>query len=214
MDGRTLYTPLFSGVFWDVQNYLLEDIDRIEVISGPGGTLWGANAVNGVINITSKSAQDTQGLYAQAGAPGLAAARGRRRCGTAARWPRRRLLPGSMRQSMPCAPAPRRLPNGTNATNGWDNGQGGFRIDAGGASPNNRVTLQGDYYYGNGEAIVWTGGTARVERRQRPRPLDSHASATATDSEHEPPGVLRPDLSGRSRFPRPPRLHPRAGRDP
>ena len=62
IDGRTVYTPLFSGVFWDVQDYLLEDIDRIEVISGPGGTLWGANAVNGVINITSKSAQGHAGI--------------------------------------------------------------------------------------------------------------------------------------------------------
>src|ERR1700748_372453 len=67
MDGRSVYTPLYSGVFWDVQDYLLEDIDRIEVISGPGGTLWGANAVNGVINITSKSAKDTQGLYLEGG---------------------------------------------------------------------------------------------------------------------------------------------------
>ncbi len=67
MDGRSVYTPLESGVFWDVQDYLLEDIDRIEVISGPGGTLWGANAVNGVINIVSKSAKDTQGLYAESG---------------------------------------------------------------------------------------------------------------------------------------------------
>ena len=67
MDGRTVYTPLFSGVFWDVQDYLLQDIDRVEVISGPGGTLWGANAVNGVINITSKSAKDTQGLYVEGG---------------------------------------------------------------------------------------------------------------------------------------------------
>src|SRR5882724_6729510 len=67
MDGRTVYTPLFSGVFWEVQDYLLEDLDRIEVISGPGGTLWGANAVNGVINITTKNAQDTQGLYVEGG---------------------------------------------------------------------------------------------------------------------------------------------------
>jgi iron complex outermembrane receptor protein len=59
IDGRTVYTPLFSGVFWDVQNVLLEDVERIEVISGPGGTLWGANAVNGVINIITKSARDT-----------------------------------------------------------------------------------------------------------------------------------------------------------
>jgi iron complex outermembrane receptor protein len=68
IDGRAVYTPLYSGVFWDRQDYLLEDIDRIEVISGPGGTLWGANAVNGVINVISKSAKDTQGLYAEAAA--------------------------------------------------------------------------------------------------------------------------------------------------
>src|SRR5262249_52620237 len=67
IDGRTGYTPLFSGVFWEVQNYPLADIERIEVISGPGGTVWGANAVNGVINIITKRAQDTQGAYVEAG---------------------------------------------------------------------------------------------------------------------------------------------------
>src|SRR5881628_2690277 len=61
IDGRSVYTPLYAGVFWDVQDPLLEDIDRIEVISGPGAALWGANAVNGVINITTKNAKDTQG---------------------------------------------------------------------------------------------------------------------------------------------------------
>jgi iron complex outermembrane receptor protein len=68
IDGRSVYTPLFSGVFWDVQDVLLEDIDRIEVISGPGGTLWGVNAVNGVINIITRSAKDTQGGLLAAGA--------------------------------------------------------------------------------------------------------------------------------------------------
>lgn len=66
IDGRVVYTPMYAGVFWDVQNLVLEDIDRIEVISGPGGTLWGANAVNGVINIITKSTRDTKGLYAEA----------------------------------------------------------------------------------------------------------------------------------------------------
>ncbi|MCP5005924.1 MAG: TonB-dependent receptor plug domain-containing protein, partial [Planctomycetes bacterium] len=61
MDGRSVYTPLFSGVYWDVQDTLLEDIDRIEVIRGPGASLWGDNAVNGVINIITKQAGDTQG---------------------------------------------------------------------------------------------------------------------------------------------------------
>ncbi len=66
-DTRSIYTPLYSGVFWDVQDYLMEDIDRIEVIRGPGAALWGSNAVNGVINIVTRSARDTQGFYAEAG---------------------------------------------------------------------------------------------------------------------------------------------------
>jgi len=62
IDGRSVYTPLFSGVYWNAQDTLLEDIDRIELIRGPGATIWGANAVNGVINIITKKAEDTQGL--------------------------------------------------------------------------------------------------------------------------------------------------------
>lgn len=62
-DTRSVYTPLFSGVFWDTQDYIMQDIDRIEVIRGPGAALWGSNAVNGVINITTRNARDTQGLY-------------------------------------------------------------------------------------------------------------------------------------------------------
>src|SRR6266700_2966732 len=67
IDGRSVYTPLFSGVYWNVQDVMLEDVDRIEVIRGPGATLWGAHAVNGVINIITKSAKSTQRTLATAG---------------------------------------------------------------------------------------------------------------------------------------------------
>ncbi len=81
IDGRTVYTPLYAGVFWDVQNVLLEDVDRIEVISGPGGTLWGANAVNGVINIITKKATDTKGFFAEVSAGSFLSAQGSLRYG-------------------------------------------------------------------------------------------------------------------------------------
>ena len=66
VDGRTIYTPLYSGVFWDVNDVMLGDLNRIEVVRGPGSTLWGANAMNGVINVTTKSAKDTQGSFLSA----------------------------------------------------------------------------------------------------------------------------------------------------
>ena len=68
IDGRTVYSPLFSGVFWEAQDVMLEDVDRIEVISGPGATIWGSNAVNGVINIITRPARDTQGSLVSVGA--------------------------------------------------------------------------------------------------------------------------------------------------
>lgn len=69
VDGRAVYSQIFSGVYWDLEQTMLEDLDRIEVIRGPGATVWGANAVNGVINIVTRSAKDTQGglLYGSAG---------------------------------------------------------------------------------------------------------------------------------------------------
>lgn len=67
IDGRSVYSPLFSGVFWDAQDVMIEDIERIEVVSGPGGTLWGVNAVNGVINVITRSAAQTQGGLLVAG---------------------------------------------------------------------------------------------------------------------------------------------------
>ncbi|MCP4714351.1 MAG: TonB-dependent receptor, partial [Deltaproteobacteria bacterium] len=66
IDGRTIYSPIFSGVFWEYHDVMLEDIDRIEVIRGPGATMWGANAVNGVINIITRHAADTQGTLVTA----------------------------------------------------------------------------------------------------------------------------------------------------
>ncbi|MBV9529010.1 TonB-dependent receptor plug domain-containing protein, partial [Sphingomonas sp.] len=63
IDGRTVYTPLFSGVYWDLPDLLPDDIERIEVISGPGATLWGANAVNGVINVITRGAASSAGAF-------------------------------------------------------------------------------------------------------------------------------------------------------
>jgi iron complex outermembrane receptor protein len=70
-DTRSIYTPLFSGVQWSVQDYLLEDVERVEVIRGPGAAMWGSNAVNGVINITTRNARDTHGQYLEAGLGGF-----------------------------------------------------------------------------------------------------------------------------------------------
>ncbi len=66
-DGRTIYSPLFSGVFWEAQGIVLQDVDRIEIVRGPGATLWGANAVNGIISIVTKPAKETQGWLVSSG---------------------------------------------------------------------------------------------------------------------------------------------------
>ena len=67
IDGRTVYTPLLDGTYWEVQDTMMEDVDRIEVIRGPGGTIWGPNAVDGVINVITKSSKDTHGTQVTAG---------------------------------------------------------------------------------------------------------------------------------------------------
>src|SRR5882757_5811944 len=141
VDGRSVYTPLFSGVFWNVQDYLLEDLDRIEVISGPGGTLWGANAVNGVINISSKSAKDTQGVYLEAGGgtPELKAFTGARYGGMLGSDVYFRVYGKYFDRGN------EKYVDGSNATDSWNMHQGGFRIDSYG-SVGNVLTAQGDLY--------------------------------------------------------------------
>jgi iron complex outermembrane receptor protein len=143
IDGRTVYTPLYAGVYWDVQDTLMEDLDRIEVISGPGGTQWGSNAMNGVINITTKSAQDTQGgLVVAGGGTDLRDAIGVRYGGEVGPGIYYRVYAKDFERN------PSVEPDGVDADDAWRMGQGGFRMDWDAAS-GNQLTLQGDIYSGS-----------------------------------------------------------------
>ena len=157
LDGRSIYTPLLAGVIWNMQDYLLEDVDRIEVISGPGGTLWGANAVNGVISITTKSAEDTQGLYVDGGGGSwLQGFTDARYGGVLASNVYYRLY-GKYFQYGPEVYA-----DGTSAHDSWNRGQGGFRIDTD-SSADNAFTLQGDAFGGDTDTQPGGEGNARAE---------------------------------------------------
>lgn len=140
MDGRTLYTPLYSGVYWERQDYLLTDIDQIEVISGPGGTLWGANAVNGVINITTKRAADTQGFRAELGAGNELKAIGSLRYGGKISDKTYFRVYGKYTERDQSV-----FPDSVAASDDWKMGQGGFRVDSE-ISSDDVVTFQGDIY--------------------------------------------------------------------
>jgi iron complex outermembrane receptor protein len=140
MDGRSVYTPLFSGVYWDTLDYILPDLDRIEVIRGPGATLWGANAVNGVINITTKSARDTQGFLLSGEYSTIDRVGGVRYGGKIDDDTFYRLYTKySTTEDFD-------LPNGGGGDHdGWDALRGGFRIDRY-AGDKDVLTLQADGY--------------------------------------------------------------------
>ncbi len=138
-DGRPLYTPTFGGVFWDSQDTVMEDLERIEVIRGPGATLWGANAVNGVVNIVTKSAKDTQGTLVSASVgtedrPAVSLRHG----GAVGRTGHYRVYLSHFRRAnwddTRLAP-----------TNHWQGTSAGFRYDAAPTSEQN-LTVQGQYY--------------------------------------------------------------------
>ena len=143
IDGRSVYTPLFGGVFWDVQQVMLEDIDHIEVVSGPGGTLWGANAVNGIINIVTKNTKDSQGLYLSAAAGSFMQDLASIRYGSSINTDL------SFRVYMKHFDFENtQLPNGNNVNDKWPLTQEGFRLDYY-PSDANTFTLQGDFYGGS-----------------------------------------------------------------
>lgn len=142
IDGRSVYSPLFSGVFWDTQEVPFEDVERIEVIRGPGATLWGANAVNGIINVLSKSAGDTQGGMATVGLGSEESRSGSVRYG------------GQLGDDLYYRLNARRverddfaLASGQEAADGWEVRQVGFRVDWT-TSERDELTLQGDLYDG------------------------------------------------------------------
>lgn len=143
VDGRTVYSPVFSGVYWETQDLMLEDLDRIEVIRGPGATLWGANAVNGVINIITRHAADTTGvlLSITAGDEERSAASLRMGGKFAEKSYARAYLKTSKKDDFARA-------NGDSAGDKWDMSSGGFRVDMQ-PSYNNNFTLQGDFYRAN-----------------------------------------------------------------
>jgi iron complex outermembrane receptor protein len=141
IDGRSVYTPLYAGVYWDVQNVLLDDVERIEVIRGPGGTIWGANAQNGVINIITENSKDSQGGFFSLGGGNRDQAVARFRYG------------GSLGDNlkyrvygMAFGDGPEFHTNGNNF-DAWQIGQGGFRLDWDNQR-RDKMSVEGEFYKG------------------------------------------------------------------
>jgi iron complex outermembrane receptor protein len=140
IDGRSAYTRSFAGVYWENQDVMMEDIDRIEVIRGPGATLWGANAVNGVINIITKNSSQTQGVSLNAGGGTEEQGLGSFRYGTkfGEDTTARAYVKGNVRGQ-------NTLLSGNKADDNWDKIQGGFRVDSH-ITSQDALNVQGDIY--------------------------------------------------------------------
>ncbi len=192
IDGRTVYSPLFSGVFWDVQDVVLEDVERIEVVSGPGATLWGANAVNGVISVTSRSAAETQGTLLSVGASPLEHQATARYGGELGDGHYRVYMKSSTHDDIPVVGADL---SGT----GWHRTHTGFRSDWG--DVHDGFTLQGDAYRGRlGQLYqdeVETSGVHLLGRMRRQLAQDSALEVQAyfDHTERDQPGLGAQDLN-------------------
>lgn len=138
IDGRSVYSPLYSGVYWDMQDVLPEDVERIEVISGPGATLWGSNAVNGVINIITRDAGASQGLYGTGVIGNKTYDLGMRYGGQASDTVNYRFF----------AKRHENFESASDLDDGSHRTQTGFRLDWN-SSPADSVMVQGDAYYGS-----------------------------------------------------------------
>ena len=176
IDGRTIYTPLFSGVYWDLPDLISDDIERIEVISGPGATLWGANAMNGVINIITRPAGATSGVRASVRGGTVQQTASLRFAGQAGEKLNYRAYARWLHQDAAD------VPGGGSAEDGWRRLGGGFRLDW---TPTTKdtVTLQGDIFGGRedmpGDASEHISGRSLVLRWNRDMAAEQHLQAQA-----------------------------------
>ena len=150
VDGRSVYTPLFGGVYWDMQGVPPEDIERIEVVSGPGATLWGANAVNGVINIITRGSAETQGGVFEVGGGNLVRTASLQYSGRLADDLTYRVHAEGADYSA------FQLPGGRDAHDGWTKPSGGFRLDW--TPAGDTVSLQGDIFHAHEDPSSSVGG--------------------------------------------------------